>query len=102
MIIHLPRQIQEVVVLLHCLLEHLINIKVITGVVREEFPVYKVPLSEVARHWAQPPLVADGEHGQLCLGGEHHVGHGGGDVLGGALEYLVDNGADAEPLRGEA
>ena len=70
-------------------------------VVREEIPGYKFLPSEVPRKRTHPQFVADGDHGQLHLGGEHNVGHGGGDVLGSALEHLVDDGTDTKTLTRE-
>ena len=96
------RQIKKVVVLVHSSFYRLINVVNETEVVWVEFPIHQVLPGEVGREGAQPQFVADGDHGELHLCGEHNVGHRGGDVLGGSLEHLVDDGTDAKSLKGES
>ena len=91
-------QIEKVVVLVHSSLYRLINVVNETEVVWVEFPIHQILPGEVGREGAQPQFVADGDHGELHGGGEHHVGHRGGDVLGGALPHLVDDGTHTETL----
>ena len=43
--------------------------------------------------------MADGDHGQLYLRGEHNVGHGIGEELISSLVQLIDNDRETENLR---
>ena len=43
--------------------------------------------------------MADGDHGQLYLRGEHNVGHGIGEELKSSLVQLIDNDRETENLR---
>ena len=94
-----PCQIEEIVVLPTGFLDHLINVDVRkVRVVGMELSSGDLLPGEVGRQVSHLELVTDGDHGQLHLGGEHHVGHGGGEVLGGPLVHFIDDRTHTEAL----
>ena len=97
--ITVPCQIEVIVVLLTGFRDHLVNVDVRkVRVVWVKLPSGDLLPGEVGRQVSHLQLVTDGDHGQLHLGGEHHVGHGVGDVLGGPLVDFIYHGTHTEAL----